>query len=422
MGSIFAFQFQQNSMAKANIYYFNPTCELAIANGSFSYQAPLLLQEMERDLSILPFVFCTENDTVMTDNPPSADFLQILADAGFRLPKFCSLTDLESLPNNSFDAIYPWGWSPAAHFKLKNLKEKCSETFKTSPIFNWSTEYKLLFERSTSLNFLVEVLNNNLPDWFISREMIGKKVNSCEEIDILLKSHSPLVLKAPLSSSGRGIQIIRKTQLNTPNKQWISGVLKQQDYLIAEPFLEKLIDLSFQFQVLPSSEVNYLGYSIFETNSNGQYKGTFIRPKLNQFADEKYATELEFMIEETANVLKTTLETSAYGIEHRGFLGVDALIFKNGKHLMMQPCIEINSRMNMGILTMFLERRFHPESKGKFELFYGTQGEFKAFAAEKIQSNPPIFRDGLYYSGFIPLVEPGKETKFGAYVLLCVAR
>jgi len=74
--------------------------------------------------------------------------------------------------------------------------------------------------------------------------------------------------------------------------------------------------------------------------------------------------------------------------------------------------------MNMGVLTMFLEKLIHPESKGKFELFYGTPGGFKVFATEKILSNPQKFKDGLLYSGFLPLVEPCKKSKFGAYVLL----
>jgi hypothetical protein len=252
--------------------------------------------------------------------------------------------------------------------------------------------------------------------------MVGKKVTSCDEIDLLLKKHSPLVLKAPLSSSGRGIQIIRKTQLNNSNKQWISGVLKQQNYLIAEPYLEKLLDLSFQFQVLSGSEIDYLGYSIFETNSNGQYSGTFVHHSLGKFISEKYVHELEFRIEGTAKVLKSAIEKSAYATGHQGFLGVDALVFGNEDRLMIQPCIEINSRMNMGVLTMFLERIIHPESEGKFELFYGNPGEFNTFATEQAQLNRATFKDGLFYSGFLPLVEPSKKTKFGAYVSIGVAR
>jgi hypothetical protein len=409
-------------MAIANIYYFNPTCELAVANGSFSYQPPLLLQEMERDLSILPFVFCTENDFVLTEASPSTVFLQKLEKFGFELPQFCSLSELESLPDGSFEAIYPWGWSPAAHFKLKNLKEKCGNQFKKSPVFQWNNEHKLIFERSTSLDFLIGLLENQQPDWFIRKEMTGIKVTNCEEIELLLDKHTPLVLKAPMSSSGRGIQIIRNVKLNTSNKQWISGVLKQQSYLIAEPFLEKLIDLSFQFQVLPDSKIEYLGFSVFETNSNGQYRGTLIHPDLKKILPEENASELMEMISITADIISSALGKSNYATWHRGFLGVDAMIFKHQKSLIMQPCIEINSRMNMGILTMFLEKRIHPDATGKFELFYGSANRYCDFVDKQSLINPPELKEGKIFSGFLPLVEPNAKNKFGAYISLGVAR
>jgi len=422
LGSIFAFWFQQNSMSKANIYYFNPTCELAVANGSFSYQPPLLLQEMEHDLSILPFVFCTENDFVLTEASPSTFFLQKLEKFGIELPQFCSLAELESLPDGSFEAIYPWGWSPATHFKLKNLKEKCRNQFKESPVYNWKSDHKLLFERSTSLDFLTGLLENNPPDWFIRKEMIGTKITSCEEIELLLVKHSPLVLKAPLSSSGRGIQIIRNEKLNTSNKQWISGVLKQQNYLIAESYLEKLMDLSFQFRVLSDSKIEYLGFSVFETNSNGQYRCTLIHPDLKKNLPDEDVSELIEMISATADIISSALEKSGYATWHRGFLGVDAMIFKHQKSLMMQPCIEINSRTNMGILTMFLERRIHPESNGKFELFFNSANKYHDFVFEQSQLNPPKLKEEKIYSGFSPLVEPNMQNKFGAYISLGEAK
>ncbi len=409
-------------MTTANIYYFNPTCELAVANGSFSYQPPLLLQEMERDLAILPFVFCTENDFVLTETPPSTVFLQKLEKFGFELPQFCSLAELESLPTGSFDAISPWGWSPAAHFKLKKLKEKCANQFKQGPVFQWNNEHKLLFERSTSLDFLTGLLENRPPDWFIRKEMVGIKITSCEEIELLLENHSPLVLKAPMSSSGRGIQIIRNAKLNASNKQWISGVLKQQNYLIAEPFLEKLVDLSFQFQVLPDSKIEYLGFSVFETNSNGQYRGTLIHPDLKKILTDENASELMGMISITADIISSALGKTNYATWHRGFLGVDAMIFKHQKSLIMQPCIEINSRMNMGILTMFLERRIHPDSTGKFELFYGSANGYCDFVDTQLQLNPPKSRQGKIHSGFLPLVEPNAKNKFGAYISLGEAK
>jgi hypothetical protein len=409
-------------MTEANVYYFNPTCELAVANGSFSYQPPLLLQEMERDLSILPFAFCTENDFVLTENQPTLAFQQKMRMAGFALPQFCSLAELESLPSNSFNAIYPWGWSPAAHFKLKNLKEKCFDKFRESPVFNWKDEHKLLFERSTSLDFLNGLLANNPPDWFVKKEMVGSKATSCEEVELLLRHHSPLVLKAPMSSSGRGIQIIRNTKLNTSNKQWISGVLKQQSYLIAEPYLEKLIDLSFQFRVLPDSKIEYLGFSIFETNSNGQYRGTLIHPDLGKIAPDENASELMEMISATAEIISDALKKSNYANWHRGFLGVDAMVFKHQKDLLMQPCIEINSRMNMGVLVLFLQDKIHPDATGKFELFYGKPGNFETYALKQMPLKQPQFSEGKLCSGFVTLVEPSEQNKFGAYISLGEAK
>lgn len=409
-------------MAKSNVYYFNPTCELAVLNGSFSYMPPLLLQEMERDLSTLPLVFANQNDFVLTENLPGSGFIQKLKDVGFKLPEFCRLANLEGLSIGSYEAISPWGWSPALHFKLKNLKENCSDEFKTSPVFNWKKEHQLIFERLTSLNLLIKILNQNTHDWFIDRTIAGEKVTSCEEIELLLEKHSSLVVKAPISSSGRGIQIIRKSKLNTSNRQWISGALNQQKYLVAEPFLDKLIDLSFQFKVSGNSEIEYLGYSIFKTNSNGQYKGTLIHPDLKSILPEENTVELQEMIETTANAIGKALKSSVYANLYRGFLGVDALIFRHQKRLMMQPCIEVNSRMNMGILTLFLEKKIHPDTTGKFELFYGLPGEYQNFATAEARLNPPQMQDGKLCSGFLSLVEPDRQKKFGAYISMGLAK
>lgn len=409
-------------MALGNIYYFNPTCELAVANGSFSYQPPLLLQKMESDLAILPFVFCTPGDFVLTEHKPSAEFRQKMELAGFNLPRFYSLAELETFPEGSFDAIHPWGWSPAAHYRLNKLKENCSEKFRETQVFNWDNKHRQLYERSASLDFLNQLLNNNPSDFFISKDLIGCKVSCSEEIDSLLKRHSSLVLKAPMSSSGRGIQIIRKPQLDAPKKQWISGILKQQNYLIAEPFLEKKADLSFQFRIISENKIEYLGFSMFETNSNGQYKGTFIHPDLKTIMPEGNTAELAEMINVTANILWNALKMSVYASGHIGFLGVDALLFKQEGKLKVQPCIEINSRMNMGILTLLLERKIHPAATGRFELFYGKDLDFKTFAMKNIDLHQPQFLDGKLCSGFLPMVEPNEKNKFGAYISLSQAR
>lgn len=402
-----------------DVYYFNPTCELAVANGSFSYMAPRLLREFESDCSVLPFVFSTLDDFVLTGKKPSREFINKLAAAGFEIPEFCSLEELQSPVNSSLGAIYPWGWSPAAHFLLKELKENCSLHFQKSPVFSWNEKHTALFERITSLGFLRKLLEEKPFDFFTELSQTGIPVSGIEAIEILLAKTHPLVLKAPVSSSGRGIQILRKPSLNSSNRQWVTGILNQQSYLIAEPFLNKLADLSFQFSIDPAGEPQYLGYSVFETNTNGQYKNSLIYPRnslTSSFAAIRENTET--IIEITANILCEALKQSVYSQFHRGFLGIDAILYKGTEGLKIQPCIEINSRMNMGILTLQIEKKTHPESTGKFEIFYGARGEYLQFANRQAILHPLKMKNGKLASGFLPLVEPDSEKQFGAYAIL----
>lgn len=401
-----------------DVFYFNPTCELAVANGSFSYMPPQLLRKFEQDCSTLPFVFATSSDFVLTDNKPSPDFLKTWIDAGFELPEFCCLKDLNYRTTTSLETIFPWGWSPAAHFILKELKEKCSMPFQKSPVYKWTEKQTTLYERITSLHFLRKFLDENSFDFFIKKAMTGTKVTRIEEIEGLIEKKYSLVLKAPLSSSGRGIQIIRKSTLNASNRQWITGILNQQAYLIAEPFLDKIADLSFQFSISDNGQCEYLGYSVFETNTNGQYKCTLIHPEIGNSGFSEILKDTATIIGITAVRLGEALKDSVYTNLHRGFLGIDAMIYRDDEGLKMQPCIEINSRMNMGILTMQIEKKIVDETSGKYELFYGPCGGFQDFATKMANENPLKIVNGKLSSGFLPLVEPDRDKQFGAYIIL----
>ena len=353
---------------------------------------------------------------ILTEKKPSYEFLQKLTEAGFQMPIFASMKELMS--ESSFNHLLPWGWSPAAHFILKSLKDKCSPGYKNSPVFNWNESHKTLFERKTSLHFLNNLLENHPLNFFIGKESTGTIVTSLAETELLLNRQSPLVLKAPLSSSGRGIQIIRKVDLNPSNRQWISGVLNQQGYLVAEPYLEKMMDLSFQYRINDSGEPEYLGYSIFETNTNGQYKSTLIHPKITKLLPEARHMEVDAMIEITAELILQHLNNSIFSSWHRGWMGIDALIYKDGKDLKIQPCIEINSRMNMGILAMQLEKYIHPEARGKFVLYYGRKGQYEHYSRYMAKEKPTKYESGQIKSGFLALTEPDASKQFGAYLLM----
>ena len=76
----------------------------------------------------------------------------------------------------------------------------------------------------------------------------------------------------------------------------------------------------------------------------------------------------------------------------------------------------------MGILSLILEKKIHPNSKGKFQLFYGKPGEFNNLDKVNAKLNPMKLIDEQIYSGYLSLVEPTEDKKFGAYISLGTAR
>lgn len=70
----------------------------------------------------------------------------------------------------------------------------------------------------------------------------------------------------------------------------------------------------------------------------------------------------------------------------------------------------------MGILTKKIENHIHKDSTGRFELFYGSLGEFMKFTNEKTYKNSLKMKNGKLSSGFLSLVEPDENKQFGAYI------
>ena len=109
------------------------------------------------------------------------------------------------------------------------------------------------------------------------------------------------------------------------------------------------------------------------------------------------------------------LKKSVYAKYHRGYLGVDSLLFMERNQLFIQPCIEVNCRMNMGIISLLIEKKIQKDSIGKFGLWYSNSEKFMDFANEQSNNNRLRIQNGKLNSGFLSLVEEDSNKKFGAY-------
>lgn len=403
-----------------DVYYFNPTCEFAIANGSPNWQPNKLLQKMEDDLSTLPYLLSKENDFVIVHRLPSQNFIESLQQAGILLPDFVLKND--AVNNIQFinlpkEKLKPWGWSPAVHKLLAPLKDACSDEFKKSAVFNWKPEHREIASRKFAVEILSQLLLETKSEFLLPEEFLPEICTSQHDFEQAIQHWREVMFKAPWSSSGRGLQPITKTPVHIKVWEKIMAIIKEQTYAIAEPFLKKVFDFSFQFE-LRQGKVDFLGISNFSTNKKGQYEGNFLNG-IPLGTDERIFEIMDFAVAEILNPLIKILENSKLAIYYEGFFGVDTLIYsdRNNK-LRINPCLEINVRNTMGLLSLRLQSLIHENKKGIYRIFYNPGQSYNIFKNEMDKKHPVIISESKIVSGFLSLTDSREDTQFGAYLLV----
>ena len=400
------------------VFIYNPTCEIAIANGTLSFMPNKTLTQFESDLDVLPLYFMDENDVLLVRQIPDEKFLNTLLNAGISLPKFRLLKsalqdhNFINLPKKSLQA---WGWSPRIHHLLKPFKQSCGEEFLNQPNAFWKDEHRELYGRETGLKVLKSFLEDSRSDKYISNNLIARVCTCVEEIESLIEEWKQIVIKAPLSSSGRGLQVLRKSYLNDSIIQWINGTLEAQGYVTVEALLDKKHDFSLQYFCDGKGNLDSIGTGFFETNTNGQYQGNILGGMPKCMRDDLPESEIKYLSEKISRAIKT----SDIAMNYTGYLGVDCMLFDdiNGDRK-IQPCVEINLRYNMGILALILDKYLAAETSGAFKMIFKPKSTFDVFHEEMQKKHPFEMKDGKWFKGYLPLVSPYQNKNFGAYILL----
>ncbi|RUT77649.1 hypothetical protein [Ancylomarina longa] len=401
-----------------NLFFYNPTCELAIANNTVSFMPNKTLALFEKDLDVLPMYFANQQDIVLVQQMPDPSFLSILESAGINYPRFLLMT--EALQNKNcfsqeINQLHPWGWSPRVHYLFKQLKQKCSADFLRQENAQWKPEHRNLYSRKTALKVLSKILSSEQEQGFIEKKYIARVCYNSSEVEKLLEEWPQMVLKAPWSSSGRGLLVLRQSELNKSNKQWIQGTIAAQGYIMAEALLDKKYDFSLQFFSNAKNDLRYIGPSFFETNSNGQYVGTLLGVIPDEIKQYLPKNEIERLAKQVGQAIKQVGITDHY----HGYLSVDCMLFKDKSgEIRIQACVEINLRYNMGILCHFLEKYLDQDAKGIFKTYYKPKTTFDEFHREMSSKYPLQMKNGKLLHGYLPLVSPFQDKSFGAYLIL----
>jgi len=221
------------------------------------------------------------------------------------------------------------------------------------------------------------------------------------------------VLKMPNSGSGKGLSWV-KGKITDKQTDWCRRVIHEQGGLVAEPVLIKIEDFAMEFN-LADNKAEFIGYSLFQSTSSGAYRGNFLMPQ----------TDMEERLGEyTGPVLlrqlrkSLTEKLSRQFPTYSGYLGVDMMVCKTDTSYRVQPCVEINLRMNMGIVAHILYNRFiKTGSTGKFTVdFFKKTGEALTFQQKMSTDFPLIIENGKIVSGFLSLTPVSEQTQYLAYV------
>ena len=377
---------------------FNPEHDLALANGDAHYLAPRNIREMAHDLA------------------PLMDYLE-------------------------WDT--PWGWDAAVASHL----HKSGIPRQELPTDAMLAALRTRSERITAHHLLLQMLP-------LSVHLIGESYvcRSLDDIKTYATQHSHLLLKAPLSGSGKGLRHLnlndnhpssrRSTSALTSTlkkiESWADALIRRHGYLTAEPYYDKVQDFAMEFCVT-DGQCHFIGHSLFTTDTHGRYDSNLllsdadIEARLSEYIPRSVLHDVRHFVEaHTELIVPAEWDTSRFPIT----FGIDMMIVNiigqqpihpdgnsqlriQNSEFKLHPCVEINLRCNMGIVAHEVRRHLMaPEATGIYRLaLFPYHAALQAFDEEQRSLYPALYRDGLLVQGYHLLTSIEGDTRHLAYII-----
>ena len=309
--------------------FFNPSNDMALAANVRQYRPPKRIQQMEADLAELARVW-----------------------EGTRFAG-------------------PWGWSLATKQRYRQMGIPESEL----PSDEWLEELRRLSSREFACGYIRRMLEELDTPRLLGEEMrwidnksfswgaltasepmssmSADRCRRCRQTDVVDVDFEATdgcdrwIFKSPWSSSGRGVFVA--SSLDAQARQRLQGMLSSQGGFVMDRFYaDKVLDFAMEFFVDDNHRVDFLGYSVFHASEHGTYGYNYVESQ----------EELKMRMGKETALFSRLVE---YHREHlaetsyRGPVGIDMLMTADGR---VHPCLEINFRMNMGILALLLHERY----------------------------------------------------------------
>ncbi len=301
------------------MYIFNPEHDLCLANGDPHFVPPESALAFGRD--------CADLTRWMEGLDADADA------SGFP------------------QKIVPWGWNYVLRKRLR--KEGYSEEL--LPSDEQIESIAELSDRRFALEALEYVHSHccSISDIPLTAPSYRIAASSVEQVKEFIAKHRNIVLKAPVSGSGKGIRWATDA-LSHSDEGWCRNLIARHGCVVAERRLTLKKEFAMLFKVTVT-DIIFCGYSLFYTE-NGAYRGNVLAS--DKFIENQLAELIPLeMLEKVKVELMGYLSRRVCG-RYEGFVGVDQ--FFSEEHG-FNPVVEINMRMTMGLLARNIYDRFGRE-------------------------------------------------------------
>ena len=387
------------------MYIFNPDSDLALANFNANFTAPASACKMRHDLALLPLWYATCNSSIIAEGELNKRLLKELKSI---LPISSSLISFSQLSDYSDSKVKPWGWNPAL---IKQLVQSGINEQMLPSMF----DVELLRSYSGRQNAMkllsdLKALNSS----FCGESFYYTNIDQL--LVYLYNVNSSQVLKMPYSGSGKGL-VWTKGEITDKQIDWCKRVINMQGGIVVEPVLNKVQDFAMEFE-MTNTGIQFIGYSLFSSAPSGAYIGNVLLSDSD--IEDRLSVYIERgLLKKLQSILKRKL--IEYFPHYRGCLGVDMMVCKTDESsYQLQPCVEVNMRMNMGIVAhRICESFIHPNSTGVFSINYFKQdGEAQNHALTMQSKNPLIIEHDRIKSGYLALTPFDRDTRYVANILI----
>ena len=339
-----------------DVYLFNPEHDLALAHGAHNYTAPPFARQFRHDLRLLPAWLAPVGSFIaVPDDAPLDEGCRWLSDRQLEVTP----VPMSQIADLGACCIHPWGWDATLRHQLLALG--------VSPDF-LPTDEQLDWIRRLSHRRTTIAVHRALGEAFSPCPV---ELDSIDDITTFMEHHPGCYLKMPWSGSGKGIYHVIDPQGDNHVPRWIEGALRRQGSLLCEVGLDRVQDFAVECECR-EGRVALTGYSVFESDFHSQFATGIVAPMetLHQMLLEHYPA-LDQAVDGVLGALDRIIAP-----HYDGPLGIDMMLYRDEKgNIALNPCVEINLRMTMGMVTAVMGSRHN--LRGRFKIENDASGHYQ---------------------------------------------